>query len=574
LEILKEVGRSEVTCVNPLTVAINGVGKRRLCIDLSRCVNEVNASYKFRIESTLQFLQVVKQGDWLFAFDLKSAYHQIEMFKEHWRFLGLALEIGGVKKFFVFTCLPFGLNDAARALTKLLRFPLQRWRSWGVKAFMHLDDGIGAVQGQGEAQRVSDMVKADLAQFGLMTSEDKCLWTVTQEIEWTGWRINTREFMIYVPERKIVKAEGKLEVLLRRAGQVVRVKELASVVGLIISFGLAVGRSARFYTRFSSIEVARAVEESGWGASLVLSEEVLAEVRFWKENVRKLNGQRIRREAGVQAVQPRMLYSDAGGHMAGGCMIVNKEVMEDSVFQVNLAEEEVATSSTYRELRGIEEGFRALGSWIRGKSVRWHCDNWSACKIVEYGSMKPDCHVVAKRINDLIRVLDVNFEIVWLSRESVEIRFADRISKDFDFGDYRLSDEDFEDLVGIFGEFSADYFASDYSFRMRPFFSRYISGLSAGCDAFAQDWSRGFGFFHPPVGLVPRLMDKAREDGAQGILVVPDWPQSMMAREIRGCEELKLVRRWTPVFECPAWFRTSTFRGRSGFDVLAFSMRF
>ena len=71
-------------------------------------------------------------------------------------------------------------------------------------------------------------------------------------------------------------------------------------------------------------------------------------------------------------VQPRMLYSDAGGHMAGGCMIINKEVMEDSVFQVNLAEEEVAKSSTYRELRGIEEGFRALGGWIRGKSVRWH----------------------------------------------------------------------------------------------------------------------------------------------------------------------------------------------------------
>ena len=77
-------------------------------------------------------------------------------------------------------------------------------------------------------------------------------------------------------------------------------------------------------------------------------------------------------------------------------MIINKEVMEDSMFQVNLAEEEVDKSSTYRELRGIEEGFRALGSWIRGKSVRWHCDNWSACKIVEYGSMKPDCHAVAK----------------------------------------------------------------------------------------------------------------------------------------------------------------------------------
>ena len=148
LEILKEVKRSEVSCVNPLTVAINGVGKKRLYIDLSRYVNEFTTAAKFKIESTVQFLQVVKVGDWLFAFDLKSAYHQIEMFKEHWKFLGLALEIDGVKKFFVFTCLPFRLNDAAQALTKLLRFPLQRWREWGAKAFIHLDDGIGAMSGE------------------------------------------------------------------------------------------------------------------------------------------------------------------------------------------------------------------------------------------------------------------------------------------------------------------------------------------------------------------------------------------------------------------------------------------
>ena len=98
---------------------------------------------------------------------------------------------------------------------------------------------------------------------------------MTQEIEWTGWRIDTREFMIFVPERKIVKAEGKLEELVQQEGQSVKVKELASLVGLIISFGLAVGRSARFYTRFSSIVIARTVEVDGWGASLVLSEEVM-----------------------------------------------------------------------------------------------------------------------------------------------------------------------------------------------------------------------------------------------------------------------------------------------------------
>ena len=35
-------------------------------------------------------------------------------------------------------------------------------------------------------------------------------------------------------------------------------------------------------------------------------------------------------------------------------MVINKEVMEDSVCQVNLAEEEVAKSSTCGELRGLQ----------------------------------------------------------------------------------------------------------------------------------------------------------------------------------------------------------------------------
>ena len=114
----------------------------------------------------------------------------------------------------------------------------------------------------------------------------------------------------------------------------------------------------------------------------------------------------------------------------------------------------------------------------------------------------------------------------------------------------------------------------DYSYRMRPFFSRYISEMSAGSDAFVQDWSEGFGYFHPSVALVPKVLDKVREDEGQGILVVPDWPGSMMAREIKYCEQLGLVGRWRPVFECPAWFENSTFWGVPKFDILVFRMSF
>ena len=80
--------------------------------------------------------------------------------------------------------------------------------------------------------------------------------------------------------------------------------------------------------------------------------------------MRRLNGQKICKKAGVQVVQPKMLYSDAGDVMAGGCMRINNKVCEDTVFQVNLteeeAEEEAEKSSSYRELRGIKEGMKAV----------------------------------------------------------------------------------------------------------------------------------------------------------------------------------------------------------------------
>ena len=40
------------------------------------------------------------------------------------------------------------------------------------------------------------------------------------------------------------------------------------------------------------------------------------------------------------------------------------------------------------------------------------------------------------------------------------------------------------------------------------------------------------------------VFDKAGEDEAQGIPVVPDWLGSMMAREIKYCGQLELVVRW------------------------------
>ena len=75
-----------------------------------------------------------------------------------------------------------------------------------------------------------------------------------------------------------------------------------------------------------------------------------------------------------------------------------------------------------------------------------------------------------------------------------------------------MSKSCFRDLWDKFGPFHADYFASDRSYRMKPFYARFASGESQGVDAFGVSWKKGKGFFHSPVGLLSRVVRKAERE--------------------------------------------------------------
>ncbi|XP_069141252.1 uncharacterized protein [Argopecten irradians] len=74
--------------VNPLTVAGNKE-KLRLVLDC-RHINPCLFKYRFRYEDSTVALDLFRKGDWVFTFDLKSAYHHIEIFPDHRTFLGFS----------------------------------------------------------------------------------------------------------------------------------------------------------------------------------------------------------------------------------------------------------------------------------------------------------------------------------------------------------------------------------------------------------------------------------------------------------------------------------------------------
>ena len=84
-------------------------------------------------------------------------------------------------------------------------------------------------------------------------------------------------------------------------------------------------------------------------------------------------------------------------------------------------------------------------------------------------------------------------------------------------------------------------------------------------DVFAVRWNRGFGYFNLPVGLIWKVVRQAERTGVRGVLVAPDWPQSMylMLVEEKVREGSIVLRRmFSPRIVCLQEIVSDTFRGR------------
>ena len=110
-----------------------------------------------------------------------------------------------------------------------------------------------------------------------------------------------------------------------------------------------------------------------------------AELNFWNDNLRSLNGARMRVEGTVKHLDVRDLVSDAGGMLVGvtefrgGVEDVSKRMQEP------LSEDDLGESSTFCELCALEMALQARGESLSGQAVRWVTDSQSSCHYSEGG---------------------------------------------------------------------------------------------------------------------------------------------------------------------------------------------
>ena len=127
---------------------------------------------------------------------------------------------------------------------------------------------------------------------------------------------------------------------------------------------LAIGLIARLRTRalYALIN-----ERACWSDRLSLSEDAKDELFFWHQNIAVLNGCAIWFSPGIT----RVAYSDASSTGFGGFVVE----LGPRISHGQWTPDQASCSSTWRELRAVDQVLRSFAANLQGHTVKWFSDN-------------------------------------------------------------------------------------------------------------------------------------------------------------------------------------------------------
>ncbi|XP_067041129.1 uncharacterized protein [Acropora muricata] len=425
-----------------------------------------------------------------------------------------------------------------------------------------LDDGLGGGVSIPKAKINSLIVHADLTRYGFLINEDKSLWEPVQNITWLGTVFDTDRGFISVTESRISKLKSSIKLIRKFGCKIVKVRDLASVVGLVISLTHCVGSVARIMTR-SIYAVVN--QKLSWNSEVKLTNEACDELAFWDENVDSLNF-----HSPWAPLQPpaKFVYADASDHACSSFMD-----NDHKIFDQNWSPAESSKSSTCRELRTVNLALFAFALVLQGKRVAWFTDNNSVVSIVHNGSKVTELQSLALCIFNVCARHGVSLEIKWIPRSfNYQAVF---LSRTIDFDDYTIHDDVFRMLDCKWGPHTVDRFACTYNAKVSRYTSRFYQPGTEAVDAFTQNWDGENNWILPPFSQISRVIAHAAACKAVGTLVIPVWKSSYFWLLL--CEDGKHLNAFVRDWVILPKFKNLFIKGKAknhlfGSKVLSFSV--
>ena len=151
---------------------------------------------------------------------------------------------------------------------------IEYWRAAGIRIFGYVDDVFGGGHSFIETKQISQRVRKDLFDSGLVENTKKSQWDPVQEGEHLGFIVNLKDGSFSVTPSRVEKLKSLLGSVSYNS---MPARSVARIIGMIVSTGLALGPVARMRTRMLYMDINKA---SFWGQKIKLSEGAKDELCF------------------------------------------------------------------------------------------------------------------------------------------------------------------------------------------------------------------------------------------------------------------------------------------------------
>ena len=463
-------------------------GGRRPIINL-KPLNTFIPHYHFKMEGIQSLRDIILRNDYVLKLDLKDAYFAVPIHKQDQKYLAFKWE----GRMYRFTCLPFGLSNAPRVFTKIMRTVVAYLRAQGVRMVIYLDDMLFLSQKEEELLRWRSLVLDLLENLGFLVNYPKSSLTPSQKIEFLGFWLNTATLQLLLPKDKLSKTVKEAQNLLQ--ADTASARQLAQLIGIFTSTLPAILPAPLHYRGLQELKHA-ILRKGGYNTSQSLTAEAREDLQWWAQNLPQMNGRALLRENPAMAIKTDASLTGWGA-----------VCLEDAIGGP-WTKEEKSLHINCLELLGATFAVQAFAKDKQNIVIQLHIDNATLVAYINHmggtkspqlmgGTKSPQLCALAKTLWD------------WCIQRGIflvasHIAGVDNVEADFlsrsvvDRHDWQLNPAVFQKLNTLWGPLEVDLFASRITRQLDRFFSWRPDPLAEAVDAFRQSWTGLAGYANPP----------------------------------------------------------------------------
>ena len=295
-------------------------------------------------------------------------------------------------------------------------------------------------------------------------------------------------------------------------------RRLGSLIGSLNFLRSQIPRASLYLHTLHS-ELTQAVNSSGWNGYVTLGTRIISELQFWRRNISYNTPFAFRRRA-PQAT----LTTDAAEPGWGAELEIGSQSL---ITFGSFSKRESSSSSNLRETRGVLRSLLYFADLIRDRQIRAlliRSDNMVTVYNLRRHVASINLLNETRQIFSLLQKLDVRIVVTHVP--GIQNTLADALSRMDLVGDYQLKLNVYKQAIRSLGlNPTIDVFANSSNNKCRRFLA--LPGpLAAGAwalDALCYSWTGEIPYVFPPVQIIPRVLQKLRQEVRAAILVVPEW---------------------------------------------------